>query len=177
MENFNPRSIASLMVLIVTRLRKRIRRLLKLFPFTVRSVRSIIFHANQWLGFKAARQAPPGRLIHGGRLVPRNFLQPCPARKVVFPAFFLRSIAPHEIRRLRAPSYHVRSHLIKDNVTYLLNRAGGFIRPRLRTVSPLLISSHHLERDCSWVPESLPVRFRCSYRIWREKRTGVLCKN
>ncbi len=82
-------------------------------------------------------------------LHPEIFCNRARRENAFFLPFFLRSIAPREIRRLRAPSDHAGSHLMKDNVTYSLNRADGFIKPPLRTVSPLLISSYHLERDCS----------------------------
>ena len=103
------------------------------------------------LSLKPRDRLPPGQLLHSGHGAPRNFLQPAQWRENFFRARLARAMDNREIRRLQVPPDHARLYLGRDNVTYQLNGACGFIKRRLRTGSPMLMSSPRLELVCSGV--------------------------
>jgi hypothetical protein len=127
------------------------------------------------LSLKPRDRPPPGRLLHSGHGAPRNFLQPSAAMGNLFHAHSARSMDNREIRRLQAQPEHARLYLGRDNVTYQSNGACGFVKRRLRTGSPMLMSTRRLELACSEARDVLPRSFPNSSCVWRVKAQVWFC--
>ena len=139
MKNFIPRPGACRGFCFVARLNKRSRTLaICSYP---RPAHLFSMRTNG-LSLKPCDRLPPGRLTHSGHVAPRIFFATLPGGgKTSFPPFFCA-------RWTCAKSDGYPLHRImrvcifgRDSVTNSLNGACGFIKRRLRTVSPMLKSS------------------------------------
>jgi hypothetical protein len=115
------------------------------------------------------------RVKHSRHMARGIFLQPCPVGAKLFSRPFSRSTDSREIRRLgrcRIMRVCIRE---RDNVTYQLTGACGFIKPRLRAASPMLVSSSRRKLACSGVRDEPPRNFPHRSCVWGVKAQLWFC--